>query len=58
MYRPERSLKHPNNVVNENDPYYLQLKRIGIATEHRFITLSMVAKSVLGWFIVANIIFV
>ena len=58
MYRPERSLKHPNNVVDENDPYYLQLKRIGIATEHRFITLSMVAKSVLGWFIVANIIFV
>jgi hypothetical protein len=30
-------------------------KRIGIRTEHLFITLSALSKSLLGWFIVANV---
>jgi hypothetical protein len=54
---PEGNSPRDANKFDEEDPYYKELKRIGIATEHRFITLSMVAKSMLGWFIVANIIF-
>ena len=37
--------------------YYEGMKDIGIAAEHRFISLSVFAKTLLGWIIVANIIF-
>jgi len=37
--------------------YYDGMKDIGIAAEHRFISLSVFAKTLLGWIIVANIIF-
>ena len=42
---------------NGEDPYDKELKRVGIATEFCFVILSLIAKSILGWMIAANILF-
>jgi hypothetical protein len=37
--------------------YAAETKRIGIKTEVRFVTLSLIAKSLLGWLIASNLLF-
>jgi Heliorhodopsin len=40
------------------DPDTTGVEALGLRTEHHFVILSLVAKSILGWLIAANIIFV
>ena len=39
----------------ETDRYAEETRKIGKTTERRFITLSLIAKTLLGWLIAANI---
>jgi hypothetical protein len=59
-------LNNTNNFgdVSENNDqtrdlyiYDQETKRIGIKTEVRFVTLSLIAKTLLGWLIAANLLF-
>ena len=66
MFRPVTPEEmYPGDVPNyNNDPeaylavaerYEQQTRKIGITTERRFITLSIIAKTLLGWLIAGNI---
>jgi hypothetical protein len=51
------SVQIPTPYPINSTGYKEGVKRIGMAAEHRFITLSAIAKTLLGWLIAANILF-